>query len=93
MKKLENKKIDIREGLATYADLVKGVADYVPRGTGLTVLEMKKRLRLVEAAEKAKESIELEDEDVKKLQEIVPTVEWIFNHKAIVEFTDAVASL
>lgn len=92
MKKLENKKTEI-PGIPSYAELVKQVANFIPAKTGATPQIMRERIRLIDAAERAGEFIELEDTDLECLKKIEGTVEWTIVHKDFVRFSDDVAVL
>lgn len=92
MKTLENKKIEI-PGIENYAGMVKSVANYVPPNTGVGPAEMRERLRLVDVAEKAGETIEFEDSDAETLKRIENTVKWNIVHPDIAKFSEDVQAL
>lgn len=93
MKKLENKKIDIGDGLKSYVDLVRVVANFVPPREGVTPEQMKLRFRLLDAIKGADKEIVFEDADATLLNQLTQNLPWAIVHRDIVEFSDAVSKL
>ena len=79
--------------VGTYAELAREVANHIPQGCN--VIEMRKRLRLVESVEgvAVDASILFEDEDAKTLQHCTASMTWAVVAKPIVEFCDAVENM
>lgn len=101
MKTIENKTTSISNGdevnkkFLTSGDLLKIIINTVPQG-GLTVEEMKKRLRLIESLDKANEttsSISLEDADFDLLKTQTIDYKWGALHKDIIDLVDSINSI
>ena len=97
MKTIENRKMAAAVPGApetTYADMCKTAINNVPR-EGFTVDEMRKRLRIMDAIEAAKDQdlITVEDADIAVLKHCVAEIRWIRLDKAIVEFVDYIQAI
>ena len=97
MRKLENRKmVPMVEGgpVSTYVDMCRTAVNNVPR-EGFAVEEMRRRLRILDCLEAAKdkETIEVEDGDMVVLAQCVRDIRWIRLDKAIVDFVDYIQSI
>lgn len=90
MKTFENKTVEIKGAAPTsYAELLKVCLDVPPQG-GFTTTEMKSRLRLANALDKANGHIELEDSDHSKLMELVKDMKWGVVSQDLIDLEEAV---
>jgi hypothetical protein len=88
LKTLKHQDVDM-----PYADMIKGVVNGVDPREGVTVDDMKKRLRIVTALENAKgDTLKLEDADYDLLAQKVRANKWAMVSPAIVEFCDDIAA-
>lgn len=92
MKTLELKVFKLGEQEVKYADLVRSCVNNVPQG-GMNPQEIKARLRILEAVDKAESIVELEDSDASKLRELVSVMPWAIVSADVVAFCDAVDAL
>lgn len=96
MKKLELKKVDFfknEEGESVnYSALIRVCLNNVPEG-GYTVQEMRDRMDILNKAEKANGSLDLEDSETKKLKSCVKAMKWSLMNKEIVQFCDDVEAM
>lgn len=90
MKVIENRQIEFSD-VQNYAGLIR-VCVSVP-GQGIDLDAMRKRLRVLDALEKAGDTIEIEDADLKTVQECVKQMKWSVVHRDIVEFGDYIGGL
>ncbi len=91
MKKLQNKQIEFAD-VKDYAGLIK-VCVSVPQQGGMDLETMRKRLRVLDALEKATETIGIEDADLKTIQDCVKQMKWNVVHRDIVEFGDYIGGI
>ena len=90
MKTFENKTVEIKGAAPTsYAELLKVCLDVPPQG-GFTTTEMKARLRVSSALDKANGHIELEDADYNKLVELIKDMKWGVVSQDLVDLEEAV---
>lgn len=76
-----------------YAQIIRQVVNLVdPQKGGLSVEDMKKRLRIIDALDKAKTSLDLEDADYDTLAGLVSGFRWAIVSPLIVEFCEDVAA-
>jgi hypothetical protein len=97
MKKIENRTMEpaVEGGKgATYAEMCRTAINNVPRD-GFTVDEMRKRLKIMDALDAAKDKaeIDIEDADLATLKHCVSEVRWIRLDKAILAFVDYIQAL
>lgn len=98
MKTIKNKTTEINvtptgDEKLTFADLAKVCVNNMPQG-GLDVSQMKARLDVMEALEKANGEIKLTTSaQTETLKDCVKAMRWAILHKDVVEFTDAVEKL
>ena len=95
MKKIANKRTEVSDGQdnkATYADFVKACANNQIQ-QGFSVQDIRDRLRIVEAVEKADGEIKLEDADFENLKQYVQNMRWAIVHPDILEFCDYITGL
>ena len=92
--KLKNKEIDniefnkiIKEkGLQTdYKSVITMIINSPPR-EGLSISDMRKRIKILDLLEKSDEILEIEDEYYKLLQGLVKNFKWMQIDKNIIEF-------
>jgi hypothetical protein len=89
MKTLENKTIQIKgANPTTYSELLQVCLDVPPQG-GFTTTEMKARLKVSTALDKANGHIELEDADYNKLVELVKDMKWGVVAQELVDMEEA----
>lgn len=97
MKTLANKQTEIsngKDGKITYADLTRICVNNIEKGLGAE--DMRKRISIIEAVEKAEEDgadILLEDEHAKTLKVCANSAKFTVIHKDIVGFMDDVNKL
>lgn len=77
-----------------YSDLLLIVMS-APMKEGITILEMKRDLKIADLLEKGKAEAEIEftDEEFKSLVELVKVQKWQMRHPDIVEFADYITTL
>ncbi len=67
---------------------LKSALDYTPPQQGITVTEMRNRLRIIEIIEKAKDTLLLEDADYTVLCDLFAMVPWGVNERFIIRVQD-----
>ncbi len=89
MKSITNKTTEIKNGevFLDYADLLKAILNVTPQG-GISVQDMKMRLKLHDVIDKSNGTIEFEDSDYNYLKPLLANMKWGISHKNIVEFSD-----
>ena len=98
-KKLELKVITLNEEGAPeqtikYEDLIKNSVNYISREQGgLNVEQQRQRIKILDALEKAKGTLELEDSDASILQQLVKDTKWLVVNKGIIQFADDVSAM
>lgn len=89
MKTIENKSVIVANKSVTYKDIIVNCVNSVdPKSNGLTVAEMRKRIRILDACEKATEVIELEDNDFNLLKEIINNMRWGIVDRELLSFSE-----
>lgn len=95
MKTLELKQTKLKinqDGNASYKDLILLCVN-APKQGGFTITEIKSRLEIVDAVEKADGSLQLENSAAQLLQEIVSEFKWGSVHADIVQFVEDVQNM
>lgn len=96
MKKLENKVTSIDrgkgEGFITFADLIRVVCDQVPQG-GLSVSDMRERIRILSVIEEDGDTFDFEDADAIALKRLTTEMRWSVISKDIIMFVEDVERL
>jgi len=95
MKVIENKETSIKlneEQNVHYSDLIATVINK-PLKESMSLMEMRKDLKILEVLEKAKETIEFEDVDLSYIKDAVNKSTWVIRHKDILDFADYIESL
>jgi len=95
MKTLELKQTELKinqDGNASYKDLILLCVN-APKQGGFTITEIKSRLEIVDAVEKADGSLQLENSAAQLLQEIVSEFKWGSVHADIVQFVEDVQNM
>lgn len=90
MKTIENKAIDFAD-VKNYAGLLRACVSVPQQGIDLDI--MRKRLRVLDALEKAEDTIEVEDVDLKTIQDCVRGMKWNVVHRDIMAFADYILAL
>lgn len=80
------------EGMPSTVEFITVVLQQKPAG-GFDLKEMRERFRILDAAEKADDVLELEDADAKKLQGCVEAMRWTILDRSVMEFTEAVLGM
>lgn len=76
----------------TYAALVKDCVKAMNQ-QGLDVEELRKRIRIIDALEKAGEKLELEDQDAETLKTLVRAQKWAVVDRSIIQFIEDVEAM
>jgi hypothetical protein len=97
MKKLENKKIELKfeeDKEMGFADLAKVCVNQIPEG-GVPPVEMGKRIAIIAKLDNAKigDKIELEDAQFDMLKSLADNTGWRLIHKDIVAFNEHLEKL
>lgn len=94
MKQLELKEDFVTnngESIGT-SDLIRMALNNVPQG-GLTPMDMRQRIRILDLLEETKGTLELEDADAVVLCDCVGQMRWAVLDRGILEFCDAIDAL
>jgi len=91
MKTIENKKINIPGEIKKYSDLIMLCVKNPSQG-GLDILEMRKRIKVIDIIEKGGKSFDFEDADFECIKECVGNMRWVFPHKEIINFVDYISN-
>lgn len=91
MKVFENKEITLKDMPYSYKRLAMNALE--ASANGLTMREIRLRLKAIAKIENMEESVSLSDEEMNTLKECVETCQWVAVSKEIVEFGDYVASI
>jgi len=95
MKTLELKQTKLKlnqDGNASYKDLILLCVN-APKQGGFTITEIKSRLQIVDAVEKAGDTLQLEDTPADLLNEIVSDFKWGSVHADIVQFVEDIQNM
>ena len=95
MKTLELKQTKLKlnqDGNASYKDLILLCVN-APKQGGFTITEIKSRLQIVDAVEKAGDNLQLEDTPADLLNEIVSEFKWGSVHADIVQFVEDIQNM
>jgi len=95
MKTLEHKQTKLKlnqDGNASYKDLILLCVN-APKQGGFTITEIKSRLQIVDAVEKAGDTLQLEDTPADLLNEIVSDFKWGSVHADIVQFVEDIQNM
>ena len=95
MKTLELKQTELKinqDGNATYKDLILLCVN-APKQGGFSISEIKSRLQIVDAVEKAGDTLQLEDTPADLLNEIVSDFKWGSVHADIVQFVEDIQNM
>lgn len=86
---------DNQIGNASTADVIRVCVDQVPPGPngGLGTEDVRRRVRVLDALEKANGVLALEDADAKTLQQCVANMKWAKVSPDIPRFVDAVNNM
>lgn len=95
-KSLQNKTVDVRIGPTViqkkYSDFAKECLGSAP-AQGVNINEMRQRIRVLDAIEKANGTIDLEPADLPLFKKCVSEMQWIIVSAGIVEFVNDVEEL
>lgn len=92
MKKLNlSKSVGIED--QTYKHLVIACLNHVNPQIGINIEEQRKRMRILDAVEKANDELVLEDADAEILKGLVNAMPWAVVKKEIVQFSDDVSAM
>ena len=92
MKTVDNKKLNIPGNVKKYSDLIMLCVKNPPQG-GYEVLEMRKRIRVMDVIDEENELLEFEDADFDCIKQCVKNMRWGFAHKEIINFVDYITEL
>lgn len=92
MKQLELKaELLERDGESTGTrELIEIAINNVPKGNGLTPIDMRKRIRILDMLGKSNAALELEDADAAVLCDCVDQMRWGIVDRGILSFCDAI---
>jgi hypothetical protein len=97
MKSLKNKKTGIikeagKPETLSYSELAIFCVNSMPEG-GFDVTEMRNRIKILDALDKANGTVKIEDAATETLKACVNSMKWAFMHKDVVSFIEEVEKM
>ncbi len=92
MKSIPNKTVIVKGFEKKYSDLIMSCLEVTPK-EGFTVPDMRIRLQVMDIAEKANGSIELEHAHIDKLKECIKKMPWNVLSKEVLAFCEEIEKL
>jgi len=96
MKKIENKKVDVKKtDIKNYFRFI-AISINVPPEGGYSIIEMRNRMKILDKitnGNELKDSAEFEDSEFKCIKECVNKMRWGIISKDIIKFADYINSL
>lgn len=92
MKKIENKKVEIPGDINNYFDLILICIRQTPK-EGYDIIEMRRRMKVIDALEKEKNFVEIEDTDFISIKKCVNDMRWGIIHQGLIDFVDYITNI